>query len=152
MSDNNKEENLNKEADKSIELPEMPGKSVSEKSVKRSKRYKTKTKFYYSFLTVVLLFCLVQVGFGVILNVSKSISYRAKIGTLEKIRDNAETRNHDLKQEIKMFSSMHSLESIARNNLKMAGEDEVLVIINNNSAENNTHKKQKRKKWWWNGK
>ena len=62
-----------------------------------------KTGFYYSFLTLVLLFCLIQVGFGVILNISKTISYRAKISTLEKIKNAAITRNDDLKQEIKML-------------------------------------------------
>lgn len=100
-----------------------------------------KTGFYYSFLTLVLLFCLIQVGFGVILNVSKTISYRAKISTLQKIKNAAITRNDDLKQEIKMFSSMSSLEGIARNNLKMAGEDEVLILINNPPAEKNNKKK-----------
>ena len=43
-------------------------------------------------------------------------------------------RNQDLKLNIKQFSSTDSLEEIARNNLKMAGENEVLVIINNNAA------------------
>lgn len=89
-----------------------------------------KNGFYYSFLTLVLLFCLIQIGFGAILNISKTISYRAKISTLTKIRDSAEHRNQDLKQDIKLFSATSSLEGIARNNLKMAGEDEVLVIIN----------------------
>lgn len=89
-----------------------------------------KMGFYYSFLTLVLLFCLIQIGFGAILNISKTISYRAKISTLTKIRDSAEHRNQDLKQDIKLFSATSSLEGIARNNLKMAGEDEVLIIIN----------------------
>lgn len=97
---------------------------------------KVKKGFYYSFLTVVLLFCVVQVGFGAILNISKTISYKAKINTLEKVRDEAEMRNQDLKLNIKQFSSTDSLEEIARNNLKMAGENEVLVIINNNAAAN----------------
>ncbi len=117
--------------------------SLANRTLRKSKRHKTKTKFYYSFLTVVLLFCLIQIGFGVILNISKTISYRAKIGTMEKIRDDAEIRNQDLKQEIKLFSSMQSLEGIARNNLKMAGEDEVLILINNNTQ---TQKKVKRHK------
>ena len=100
-----------------------------------------KKKLYYSFLTLVLLFCLIQVGFGVILNISKTISYRAKISTMEKIKTAAMNYNDDLKQEIKMFSSMSSLEGIARNNLKMAGEDEVLVLINNNPpVEKNVNK------------
>lgn len=39
-------------------------------------------------------------------------------------------RNQDLKSEKRMVTSDNSLEGIARNNLKMAGEDEVLIIIN----------------------
>ena len=95
---------------------------------------KVKKGFYYSFLTVVLLFCVVQVGFGAILNISKTISYKSKINTLEKVRDEAEMRNQDLKLNKKQFSSTDALEEIARKNLKMAGENEVLVIINNNAA------------------
>ena len=56
-------------------------------------KQKNKTGFYYSFLTLVLLFCLIQIGFGAILNISKTISYRAKISTLTKIRDSAENQN-----------------------------------------------------------
>ena len=113
---------------------------------------KNRTGFYYSFLTLVLLFCLIQIGFGAILNISKTISYRAKISTLTKIKDSAEAQNQELKQDIKSFSSTQSLEGIARNNLKMAGEDEVLVLINNNQPQKNTkvkkhkHKKQPKKK------
>lgn len=149
MSDNNNtDENIqyNQPADNDGELNNEQIESLADKSIQRSKRHKTKTKFYYSFLTVVLLFCLIQIGFGVILNISKTISYRAKIGTMEKIRDLAETRNQDLKQEIKMFSSMQSLEGIARNNLKMAGEDEVLILINNNNQDVKSLKKHKKKK------
>lgn len=148
MSDNNNtEENIqpNMPADNG-ELLDEQQRALADKSMQRSKRHKTKTKFYYSFLTVVLLFCLIQIGFGVILNISKTISYRAKIGTMERIRDLAETRNQDLKQEIKMFSSMQSLEGIARNNLKMAGEDEVLILINNNNPDVKTGKKHHKKK------
>jgi cell division protein FtsB len=105
----------------------------------------SKSGFYYSFLTLVLLFCLIQIGFGAILNISKTISYRGKISVLSKIRDHAEAQNHDLKQDIKLFSSTQSLEGIARNNLKMAREDEVLVLINNNQPQSTSKKKFKRK-------
>lgn len=104
---------------------------------------KSKSGFYYSFLTLVLLFCLIQIGFGAILNISKTISYRGKISTLTKIRDGAEQRNQELKQDIKLFSATSSLEGIARNNLKMAGEDEVLVIINQPQPAANKKKKRK---------
>ena len=105
-----------------------------------------KTGFYYSFLTVVLLFCLIQIGFGAILNISKTIAYRAKISTLTKIKDNAEIRNQDLKEDIKLFSATSSLESIARNNLKMAGEDEVLILINQPQNTDNKKNNKKNKK------
>lgn len=144
------EENRNSQNSENINDTEIAASQQQEtlvnKSLKRSKRHKTKTKFYYSFLTVVLLLCLIQIGFGVILNISKTISYRAKIGTMEKIRDAAEAHNQDLKQEIKMFSSMQSLEGIARNNLKMAGEDEVLILINNNNQDLKKSKKHHKKK------
>ena len=113
---------------------------------KFSRKSSKKTGFYYSFLTLVLLFCLIQIGFGAILNISKTIAYHAKISTLTKIRDSAEAHNQDLKQDIKMFSSTSSLEGIARNNLKMAGEDEVLVLINQpqNTVQNKKKKKKKK--------
>ena len=111
---------------------------------KISHKSSKKTGFYYSFLTLVLLFCLIQIGFGAILNISKTIAYHAKISTLTKIRDAAEAHNQDLKQDIKMFSSTSSLEGIARNNLKMAGEDEVLVLIN--QPQNTVQNKKKKKK------
>lgn len=126
------------------------GKTLAEKSRKKSKRHKQKIRFYYSFLTIVLLFCLIQVGFGVILNISKTIAYKSKINTMERVRDEAEQLNKDLKSDIKLFSKTSSLEEIARNNLKMAGEKEVLVIINNTSQPSgnpqNKNSKNKTKK------
>lgn len=112
----------------------------------KNKNIKKNTGFYYSFLTIVLLFCLMQIGFGVILNISKTIAYQSKISTLTKIRNSAEARNQDLKQDIKLFSSTSSLEGIARNNLKMAGEDEILVLINQQPQTQNTDKKKQKKK------
>ncbi len=115
----------------------------NQEEIKINVNSNNKSGFYYSFLTLVLLFCLIQIGFGAILNISKTISYRAKISTLTKIRDSAEHRNQDLKQDIKLFSATSSLEGIARNNLKMAGEDEVLVIINQPQPEVKKKKKNK---------
>lgn len=116
------------------------------KSREKNKNYTRKERFYYSFLTLVLLLCLAQVGFGAILNISKIIAYKAKILTMQKVRDEAELRNKELKSEIKFFSKTASLEEIARNNLKMAGEDEVLIIINNNLNNTvNTGKNKKKK-------
>ncbi len=120
---------------------------LAARAIAKNKSHKRKIGFYYSFLTIVLLFCLVQVGFGVILNISKIIAYKAKIITMEKVRDDAELRNKELKSDIKQFSKTASLEEIARNNLKMAGEDEVLVIINNTQESTDKNKKHLSKKF-----
>ncbi len=125
---------------------ERPNPKIAEKSKRKSKKHKQKIGFYYSFLTFVLLFCLVQVGFGAILNISKTIAYKSKINTMRRVRDEAEQRNKDLKSDIKLFSKTSSLEEIARNNLKMAGEKEVLVIINNTSASETAKEKSNKKK------
>lgn len=110
----------------------------------QSRKEIRRTGFYYSFLTIVLLFCLIQMGFSGILNISKLISYKAKTILLEKTLNNAKEYNQELKEEIKIYSSTQNLEGIARNKLKMAGEDEVLIIINN--AETTPENKKKNKK------
>lgn len=115
---------------------------IAQKVKDKSKRHKRKIVFCYSFLTFVLLFCLIQVGISVILNTSKTIAYRNKIKTMTRVRDEAEQRNKDLKNDIKLFSKSSSLEEIARNNLKMAGDDEVLVIINNPPKPQKSKKKK----------
>lgn len=116
-------------------------------SKKRRRKHSRKTGFYYSFLTIVLLFCLIQIGYGAILNISKIIAYQGKTVTLENLLKNAKARNNDLKSEKKLVTSDNSLEGIARNNLKMAGEDEVLIIINKKVEE----PQKKKKKWEFKG-
>lgn len=86
--------------------------------------------FYYSFLTIILILCLVQITVSAVLNVSKVISYKAKIVQITKTRDAAQALNEQLKDNISNFSNTSGLEAIARNNLKMSSDDEVLVIIN----------------------
>lgn len=109
------------------------------------KRRNRKTGFYYSFLTIVLVFCLIQIGYGAILNVSNIISYQGKLLTLQNVLKQAKLHNEDLKAERKMITSDNSLEGIARNNLKMAGHDEVLIIINKK-----VEKPVKKEKKWYN--
>ena len=112
-------------------------------SDKKRKRHGRKTGFYYSFLTIALIFCLIQIGYGAILNISKIISYQGKAITLKNLLKEAQGKNQDLKLEKKMVTSDNSLEGIARNNLKMAGEDEVLIIINKKTEE----PKKKKQNW-----
>lgn len=117
------------------------------KQKQKRKKLNSKTGFYYSFLTIILIFCLIQIGYGAILNVSKIISYQGKVVTLENLLKKAKARNEDLKAEKKVVTSDNSLEGIARNNLKMAGEDEVLIIINKKVEE----PKKKKKRWEFKG-
>ena len=108
------------------------------------KRRNRKTGFYYSFLTIILVFCLIQIGYGAILNVSNIISYQGKVLTLENVLKQAKLHNEDLKGQKKMITSDNSLEGIARNNLKMASQDEVLIIINKK-----VEKPVKKEKRWY---
>lgn len=104
--------------------------SNPEKQNQKKRKRSKKIGFYYSFLTFALIFCLIQIGYGAILNVTKIISYQGKMVTLKNLLKSAQMRNQDLKSEKRVVTSDNSLEGIARNNLKMAGEDEVLIIIN----------------------
>lgn len=102
------------------------------------------SKFNYSFLTILLLFCLLQVARSACINVSKVISYNAKIVQITKTRDTAKSLNEQLKDNINNFSNVSSIEAIARNNLKMSSEDEVLVIINTPPEEEKAEKPTKK--------
>lgn len=119
--------------------------TLIDKTKSKNKQRKNKIRVYYSLLTIVLLICLAQIGFSAILNLSKTISYQTKINTMKKTKNQAAQRNEKLKQEIKNFSSASSLEAIARNNLKMAGQDEVLVIINTAEEANSDNVKKNKK-------
>lgn len=118
-----------------------------QESTKRSKGTSSSgSGFYYSFLTVILIICLVQIMISAVLNISKIISYQAKIVQITKTRDAANALNEQLKDNIKNFSNVTGLEAIARNNLKMSSEDEVLVIINStqeNEEENGVKPEKK---------
>lgn len=120
--------------------------SLIDKAKRKTQNTKTKNKVYYSFLTIVLIICLLQIGFGAILNISKTVSYRNKIKTMEKTRKKAQKINTELKQEVSNFSSTTNLEEIVRNNLKMAKEDEYLVIINSQQQEQPIKDKKKNDK------
>ena len=113
-----------------------------EKAEVAKKQSSSGNGFYYSFLTVILLLCLVQITISAVLNISKVVSYKAKIVQITKTRDAALALNDQLKDSIKNFSNIAGLEAIARNNLKMSGEDEVLVIINT-PKENETRETEK---------
>ena len=104
----------------------MQSDNVKKPNIKPNK----KSKMHYSLLTVVLVICIVELAFGAFQNINKNVNFLSKINGLENLRNKELTKNKQLKSEIENFNSEISLESIARNNLKMAGENEVLIIIN----------------------
>lgn len=132
-------------------IKNKPKKQISKKVINKEEN-KTKEKakhkpsatkgFYYSFLTIILILCLIQITISAVLNVSKVISYQSKMIQITKSRDAAKELNIQLKESISNFSNVAGLEAIARNNLKMSSEDEVLVIINTTKEE----KEEKAKK------
>jgi len=118
--------------------------NLATKVNKKRAKSRHHSQFYYSFLTIVLLICFVQMSISALLNISKVVAYHRKISTLESKQIKAEARNAELKKDIKNFSTTATMESIARNNLKMAGKDEVLVIVNKQQAEEPENKKHKK--------
>lgn len=110
---------------------------------KKRKKLTCGTKFYCPFFTIILIICLFEIGYGAVLNVSKIFAYQWKQATLEDLLKKAQLRNKDLKAQKKVVTSDNSLEGIARNNLKMAGQDEVLIIINKKVEDT----KSKKKNW-----
>ena len=83
-------------------------KRVVIKPEKKSKKNRTSAPngFYYSFLTVILLLCLAQITISAVLNISKIISYKAKIVQITKTRDTAKALNEQLQDNIKNFSNI----------------------------------------------
>ena len=104
--------------------------NLKQKVRNNQKKKNTRVRFYHSFLTIVLMLCVFQISYSALLNNSKIVIYHGKIVKSRELLAQAQKRNKTLKKEVENFNSMEKVESIARNNLKMAAKNEVLVIIN----------------------
>ncbi|MBQ7449982.1 septum formation initiator family protein [bacterium] len=100
-------------------------------------------KRYYSFLTIVLLLCIGITIKSTFENILKIVSYQGKIKEMKKIQIETAQKNENLKKQLGDLDA-RSYEAIARNNLKMSGEDEVLIIIH--EPEEKTPKKEQKSK------
>ena len=110
-----------------------------QKKVSNNKNYakqNDKKRIHYSLLTFVLIICIIELAVSAVNNINKNINFASKIRGLEEKRNEELDKNKQLKSEIENFNSETTLESIARNNLKMAGENEILLIINKPKVEN----------------
>ena len=117
------------------ENQETENKNLKEKKKRQQKKNNKKRKVYLSAVTLILLILVGQVAYSALYNISKIVIYRTKIAKSQELKEQAELKNKQLRSEIDNFNSMNRVESIARNNLKMAGENEVLVIINTPDKE-----------------
>ena len=86
-------------------------------------------RFYYSFLTIILLICLAQVARSAYLNIAKYITLNQKLNKLQHLNSEAQEKNAELKKEIHSYTSSKGIEALARDNLKMAEKNEILVVI-----------------------
>lgn len=109
--------------------------NLKEKVKKQQKKKSKNIKIYRSFLTIVLLLCILQMAKSTLINISKVIIYQEKIHKSLELKENAKEENENLADNVKTNNSLEQIESIARNNLKMAAKGEVLVIINHNQEE-----------------
>lgn len=117
---------------------------LRKKAQSKQKKKSRKVKCYLSFMSLVLLACVIQVAYSALLNISKIVIYKGKIAKSLELKNEAEAKNKRLKNELENFNSMQKVESIARNNLKMAGENEVLVIINTPKTEDKPKTKKEK--------
>ncbi|MCD7740236.1 MAG: hypothetical protein LUH11_02690, partial [Candidatus Gastranaerophilales bacterium] len=122
-----------------------------EKNINNKKQHtKEKKKLHYSLLTIVLVICIIELTVSAISNINKNINFVSKIKGLENKRNEELDKNKQLKSDIENFNSETTFESIVRNNLKMAGKNEILIIINKpdeQPVENiNVNNKEKNRK------
>ena len=120
---------------------------MANNQIKTNKNTKQeKRRFRYSWLTLVLLICIIELAVSAFNNINKNISFVSKIKGLENKRNEELDRNKQLKSELENFNSEATLEAIARNNLKMAEKNEVLIIMNETKAEQTEETSDKIKK------
>ena len=114
---------------------------------KKARKNRKEKHALYSLLTFVLVICLMQATRSAFLNIQNFFSLNHKISQLEQIHTKSLDENQDLKSQIAEFKSMQGVEDVARNELKMAGKNEVLVLIRDDEAQSlDTHTKNKTKK------
>lgn len=98
----------------------------------------TKKTIAYSALTLVLMIFIFQAGFGLIVNILKNINVHAQLQVVKNANKKATNENKKLKYNIETCQTEKSLEAIARNNLKMAADDEILLSIMTDNEELHT--------------
>lgn len=102
---------------------------LKKKAVDKQKKKNINIRIYHSFLTIVLFLCILQLSWSALLNISKIVMFQGKINKSVEIKNQAQEKYNYLSQKTKTNNPMEQAEIIARNNLKMAANDEVLILI-----------------------
>jgi len=98
-------------------------------------------------LTFVIILCIFQMGRSAFLNISKAIMYQNKISQSKKLKEEAKKEHEILEKSINSNAAYGQIVSIARNNLKMAAKNEVLIIINKTQEDENQEDESMRDKF-----
>ena len=114
---------------------------MQEKDYKTQPKTKEKT-VAYSALTLVLLIFILQAGFGMVVNILRNIDTFTKLKIVGNANKHSKIVNYNLRYEMQSFNSAKNLESIARNNLKMAAPDEILLVINQPQPKKKTEEQK----------
>lgn len=113
---------------------------MNEKLAQIDTKKKKGRKFRASFLSIVFLVILTQLCFSSFRNFHKNLNFSAKIKKMEQRRAEEYNKYVKLKDQVNNFNSAKNSEAIARNNLKMAEQDEVLIIINKEQTQTDKKK------------
>ena len=112
----------------------MLKKNESSKLDKKQVRRIYKERIYHLLLFFIISVCLAMFFFGTCINLTRLIVLNYQTNELKQLNASAKEKNLLLKGQLKIYSSYKGIEELARNNLKMVGEDEVLVLIKNASS------------------
>lgn len=118
--------------------------SIKSQKARKERIRRYEKKAYYSFATIILLIGIIIVSRSLYLNVKKYFTYNEQLSQLEELHQEQKDLNEKLKNEIKQFNTIEGIEAIARNKLKMAEKDEVLVIIKKDDEKRQDKKRNKK--------
>jgi len=104
--------------------------SIDKKQIRRI----YKERVYHILLSFIMGICFLQLLCGTGINITRFITLNKQIHELRELNQEAATKNIQLREQLKIYSSYKGIEELARNNLKMVGKNEVLVLIRRQPA------------------
>ena len=116
------------------DLSTLHKKDLKTEATKKRKKSILKWRFFGSALTVALSLCVFQLSWSTIYSITKIGFYKNKIRVSQKKLEEAHQTNIKLKDEKNNFSQ-ETLEEMAKNDLKLAPKNSILLILYNDEEE-----------------